>query len=86
MRYVRSRRHPAGNEWDKFGLGYALCGPEAPWNRMFGHGGACGSEGFADRTTGYAVGFTKNKLNRTHPVHPVRDRISDVLEIPVRVW
>lgn len=82
----RSADDPAGNEWDKFGLGYALCGPEAPWNRMFGHGGACGSEGFADRTTGYAVGFTKNKLNRTHPVHPVRDRISDALGIPVRVW
>ncbi len=82
----RSADDPVKNEWDKFGLGYALCGPEAPWNRMFGHGGACGSEGFADRETGYAVGFTKNKLNRTHPVHPVRNRISEVLGIPIRIW
>ena len=83
----RSADDPVKKEdWDKFGLGYALCGPEAPWNRMFGHGGACGSEGFADRETGYAVGFTKNKLNRTHPVHPVRNQISKVLGIPARIW
>ena len=73
-------------QWDKFGLGYALCGPCPPWNRMFGHGGACGSEGFADRETGYAVGFTKNRILPTHPDHPVRNRISDVLGLPYRVW
>lgn len=73
-------------QWDKFGLGYALCGPCPPWGRMFGHGGACGAEGFADRETGYAVGFAKNLLWPAHPDHPVRNRISDVLGLPHRVW
>ena len=73
-------------QWDKFGLGYALCGPCPPWNRMFGHGGACGSEGFADQETGYAVGFTKNGILPSHPNHPIRNRISDVLGLPHRIW
>lgn len=72
--------------WDKFGLGYALCGPVENLGRMFGHGGACGSEGFCDMETGFAVGFTKNQLNLTHPVHPTRDEISRVLGLPSRVW
>ncbi len=74
------------NAWDKFGLGYALCGPQDDLSRMFGHGGAVGSEGFCDQETGYAVGFTKNKLNRTHPIHPTRNAISDILGIPHRIW
>ena len=74
------------DEWDKFGLGYALCGPRPSWNRIFGHGGACGSEGFADRETGYAVGFTKNQILPSHPDHPVRNRISEILGIPCRIW
>lgn len=72
--------------WDKFGLGYALCGPENDLGRMFGHGGACGSEGFADKETGYAVGFTKNRLNATHPDHPLRNAISEILGLPRRIW
>ncbi|MCQ2396586.1 MAG: beta-lactamase family protein [Lentisphaeria bacterium] len=72
--------------WDRFGLGYALCGPKGDFGRMFGHGGACGSEGFCDLQTGYAVGFTKNQLNLTHPVHPTRNEISRVLGLPPRVW
>ncbi|MCQ2378722.1 MAG: beta-lactamase family protein [Victivallaceae bacterium] len=83
----RAADDPASrDQWDIFGLGYALCGPVAPWNRMFGHGGACGSEGFADRETGYAVGFTKNRLNATHPDHPTRNEISRILGIPARIW
>ena len=74
------------SHWDKFGLGYALCGPPGDLGRMFGHGGACGSEGFADRKTGFAVGFTKNRLNATHPVHPLRNEISAILGLPARVW
>ena len=74
------------SRWDKFGLGYALCGPESDLGRMFGHGGACGSEGFADRETGYAVGFTKNRLNAAHPNHPIRNAISEILGIPHRIW
>ena len=74
------------DQWDKFGQGFALCGPKGNFGRMFGHGGACGSEGFADKVSGYAVGFTKNKINRTHPVHPTRNEISKVLGIPERIW
>lgn len=72
--------------WDRFGLGFALCGPAGNYSRMFGHGGACGSEGFCDLETGYAVGFTKNLLNLTHPYHKTRNEISRVLGIPARIW
>lgn len=72
--------------WDRFGLGYALSGPVGNYGKTFGHGGACGSEGFADKETGYAVGFTKNKLNRTHPNHPTRNAISEVLGLQNRIW
>ena len=82
-------RAPGDNDmrnWDRFGLGYALCGPLGNYGRMFGHGGACGAEGFADKETGYAIGFTKNKLNKTHPNHPTRNEISKVLGLPERIW
>jgi CubicO group peptidase (beta-lactamase class C family) len=72
--------------WAKFGLGYALCGPDSDMGSMFGHGGAAGSEGFADRKSGLAVGFTKNKPGPGHPVHPVRDRISAALGLKIRHW
>ena len=72
--------------WDKFGLGYALCGPRKNIGRMFGHGGAAGSEGFADKESGYAVGFTKNRLNTTHPVHPTRNAVSCTLGLPEGIW
>jgi len=72
--------------WSKFGLGYALCGPDDNLGRMFGHGGAAGSEGFADKESGLAVGFTKNKIIASHPVHPVRDSISEVLGLKSRHW
>lgn len=73
-------------DWTKFGLGYALCGPPEDFARMFGHGGACGSEGFADKKTGLAVGFTKNRVSRNHPDHHTRNQISRILGIPERVW
>ena len=77
---------PPEGTWEKFGLGYALCGPADNPGALFGHGGALGAEGFADRTSGIAVGFTKNKVISTHPVHPIRDRISELLGLPVRHW
>ena len=85
------RRHaddpiPPGGCWNKFGLGYVLAGPEDDFGQTFGHGGAGGSEGLADRRTGLALGFTKNKLSPRHPDHPVRDRISRVFGLPVRHW
>ena len=49
-------------------------------------GGACGSEAFADKESGIAVGFTKNKVNKNHPDHITRNKISRVLGIPERVW
>ncbi len=77
---------PPEGTWAKFGLGYALSGPPENLSRMFGQGGALGAEGFADRETGLALGFTKNRINRTHPVHPVRDRISEAFGLPLRHW
>lgn len=73
-------------DWAKFGLGYALAEPGGNLGRIFGHGGALGAEGFADRETGLAAGFTKNQFNATHPVHPLRDRISAALGLPIRHW
>ncbi len=73
-------------QWDKFGLGYVLGGPRGNIGRIFGHGGAVGAEVFADKETGYAVGFTKNRIDITHPVHPTRNAISQVLGLPERVW
>ena len=77
---------PPGGCWNKFGLGYVLAGPEGDLGQTFGHGGAGGSEGLADRKTGLALGFTKNKLSPRHPDHPVRDRISRVLGLTLRHW
>lgn len=74
--------------WDVFGLGYALPGAgfEKDRGRFFGHGGALGAEGVADKETGIAIGFTKNQCNTTHPVHPIRNEISRILGIPERIW
>ncbi len=72
--------------WAHFGLGYALSGPRENPGAIFGHGGALGSEGFAIPELGLAVGFTKNKFNTTHPIHPLRDRISQALNIKIRHW
>lgn len=82
------RRHwsdPLTPTWAKFGLGWAL--PYAPDNyAVFGHGGALGGEGFADRERGITVGFVKNHVTSTHPVHPVRDRLAEAMGMPVRHW
>ena len=81
----RAWNDPAGNTWAKFGLGWAL--PYAPESTAaFGHGGALGGEGFADRERGIAVGFVKNHVTPTHPDHPVRDRISAALGLGPRHW
>ena len=74
-------------QWNGFGLGYVLCGPRnEDIGRIFGHGGACGSEGFADKKTRLAVGFTKNRALKEHPHHEIRNRISEILDLPSRVW
>lgn len=87
LKVQRHRDYPVKKEeWDKFGLGYVLCGNKAPWNRMFGQAGACGSEGFADRETGFAVGLTRNQLLASDPDYPLRNAVSRILGIPERVW
>lgn len=47
------------------GLGYVLKGPLNNPGALFGHGGAGGSEGMANRMLNYAVGITKNRMD-TH--------------------
>lgn len=76
---------PAGR-WTLFGLGWALVGPDNNRSAVFGHGGALGAEGFVCPEQELAVGFTKNKFNTTHPVHPLRDRISRALGLNIRHW
>lgn len=77
---------PPEGTWAKFGLGYALLEKDGTLGIRFGHGGALGSEGFADRESTFVLAFTKNKDLPTHPVHPVRNRISAVLGLPERIW
>lgn len=78
---------PPGGTWVNFGLGYALCGddPACPGVR-FGHGGAAGSQGFADKERQMALGFTKNMPLASHPDHPVRTGISEILGIRKITW
>ena len=72
--------------WAKFGLGYTLAGPMDNLACMFGQGGASGGEGLAIKDEGVAIAFTKNHTLTTPAIVPVRDRISELLEIPVRHW
>ena len=48
-----------------YGLGYGLKGPLNDMGAFFGHGGAGGSEGMANRRLGLAIGVTKNRMD-TH--------------------
>lgn len=52
-----------------FGLGYCLKGTAANMGALFGHGGAGGSEGMANRRLGLAIGLTKNRMD-THADAP----------------
>lgn len=81
----RAWHDPITPTWAKFGLGWAL--PYAPESSaVFGHGGALGGEGFADRERGIAVAFLKNHVTPTHPVHPVRDQLAQAMGMEVRHW
>ena len=46
----------------RWGLGYALHGPDAEPGARFGHGGYGGSTGLADRRSGFALGVVKSRL------------------------
>lgn len=74
------------NEWAKFGLGYALPNWETKGGDVFGHGGAAGAELLYCKSKELVLCFVKNRPLRSHPLHPVRDRISEALELPTRFW
>ena len=77
---------PTGVYCPMFGLGYALGGsPDCP-GRFFGHVGALGAESCSCRDGEFALAFTKNKSLASHPVHPIRNRLSAVLGLPERIW
>jgi CubicO group peptidase (beta-lactamase class C family) len=66
-----------------FGLGYALKGPASDMGACFGHGGAGGSEGMANRHLGLALGVTKNRMD-THqdaPEHTNRLVVQEIHKI-----
>lgn len=60
---LANRPLPAENGRARFGLGYGLSGPDTDPGAVFGHGGYGGSNGFADRRYGLAVGFTRSRMN-----------------------
>lgn len=74
------------SDWAIFALGVILRGPENNRRQFIGHGGAAGSEGFYMPEEDIAFAFVKNRQSPRHPDHPVRDRISDALDIPRRFW
>ena len=82
----RAADDPVNGSWAKFGLGYALCGPDDAMGIRFGHGGANGSEGFADKENGIAWALTNNRPLPSHPVHPTRNRLSAAVGLPPRIW
>jgi len=66
-----------------FGLGYCLKGPSGDSGAFFGHGGAGGSEGMANRPLGMAIGLVKNRMD-THanaPDHTNRLFINETLNV-----
>ncbi|MBR7131780.1 MAG: beta-lactamase family protein [Lentisphaeria bacterium] len=74
------------HEWTKFALGIILNGPDNDRRLFCGHGGAAGAEAFYMPEEDIAFAFVKNRLSPNHPDHPIRDRISDALQIPRRWW
>ena len=72
--------------WPRFGLGFVTHGFENDLPGLIGHGGAIGSEGLLDRRSHLALGFTRNRIDRRHPRHPLRDLISEELNLPIRHW
>jgi len=72
--------------WEKFGLGYVLPCWETRGGDIFGHGGAAGAELLFCKSEDLALCFVKNRILPSHPVHPVRDRISQALGLPTRFW
>ena len=74
---------PLPGSWATHGLGY-ICHNAS--TDLIGHGGALGAEGFLVRSRHLAVGFTRNVQSPDIPRLPLRDAISDLLELPHRHW
>ena len=66
-----------------FGMGYGLWGEADRMDRVFGHGGAGGSEALVDRDNRLIVAFTCNFCKNCNPL---RDRLYEVVGLRWRYW
>ncbi len=66
-----------------FGMGYGLWGEADRMDRVFGHGGAGGSEALVDRDKKLIVAFTCNFCKNCNPL---RDRLYEVVGLRWRYW
>ena len=66
-----------------FGMGYGLWGSAERMDRVFGHGGAGGSEALVDRDNKLIVGFTCNTCKNSIVL---RDRLYEVVGMRWRYW
>jgi CubicO group peptidase (beta-lactamase class C family) len=66
-----------------FGMGYGLWGSAERMDRVFGHGGAGGSEGLVDRDNKLIVGYTCN-YGKNSTV--LRDKLYEVVGMRWRYW
>lgn len=62
---------PEGRAASRYGLGYALMGPDAEPGSVFGHGGHGGSLGLADARLRLGFGFTRRRMH----AHPTADLV-----------
>ena len=71
------------NDWHMiFGMGYGLWGEAGRMDRVFGHGGAGGSEALVDRDNELVVAFTCNYCRN----QDLRDALYDVVGMRWRYW
>ena len=86
LRRIVNDPTPNCHTWAKFGLGYVLPLWDDSLGDLFGQGGAVGAHGLFCRSKVLAVGFTKNMITPTHPVHPLRDKICQAIGIEPLHW
>jgi len=66
-----------------FGMGYGLWGSAERMDRVFGHGGAGGSEALVDRDNRLIVGYTCNYCKNSTLI---RDKLYEVVGMRWRYW
>ena len=66
-----------------FGMGYGLWGSAERMDRVFGHGGAGGSEALVDRDNRLIVGYTCNSCKNSIVL---RDKLYEVVGMRWRYW